>query len=95
MHEMLMRVGTDFARAREVLQDPWALYHRVPGNLASKLFEKIEQAATENPEVSPFEAYARRHRRLLVGAVAKCTRLVLPDGPAGIIVDYYCPYGGH
>lgn len=97
---MLMRSGADAARTREILERGWDAYippgpRTRPGNLAWKLFEKIEQAGAEsNEDITPFEAYARRHHRILAGVVSKCTRLVLPDGPAGIIVDYYCPRGG-
>ena len=100
---MLMKSGAAPARARDFWKVRRSSYDsdsecpdpRDPGDLAQQLLEKIEQAAAENPEVSPFEAYARRHRRILASAVSKCTRLVLPNGPAGIIVAFYCPYGGH
>ena len=99
---MLMKSGADPARARDFDKVRRSSYDsdsecpdpRVPGDLAQHLLEKIEQAATENPGVPPFEAYARRHRKILAGVVSKCARLVLPDGPAGIIVDFYCPRGG-
>ena len=94
---MLMRRGANVARARTILQARLVPGHEAlgPFNSAKKLFEKIYHAATEDREVPVFEAYARRHRRILASAVSKCTRLVLPDGPAGIIVAFYCPYGGH
>ena len=103
-----MRAGADVAETREKLElmvdnaretlhdwhpdlDP----RRVPRNLAWKLFEKIEQAGAEsNEDISPFEAYARRHRRLLAGVVSKCARAVLHDDVAGHVVAFYCPRGG-
>ena len=93
---MLMRAGADFARAREVLQHPWTDDPPWTENLAWHLFEKIEQAAAESTEdITPFEAYARRHRKILAGVVSKCARAVLHDDVAGHVVAFYCPYGGH
>jgi ankyrin repeat protein len=100
---MLMRAGADAARAREILQEPWTddpwQPGNLPGNLAWHLFEKIEQAGAEsNENITPFEAYARRHRRLLVGVVSKLgskrKATKLPDDVAGHVVDFYCPRGG-
>ena len=37
--------------------------------------------------------YARKHKRVLAGLVAKCTPL--PDEAARVVVAYWCPEGGY
>lgn len=74
----------------------WVNEQRAVKGPAWHLFEKIEQAAAESTEdITPFEAYARRHRKILAGVVSKCARAVLHDDVAGHVVAFYCPYGGH
>ena len=99
---MLLRFGADFPEARTYISLNFISHGRpdmetydLDVNPAWHLFEKIEQAAAESTEnITPFEAYARRHRRILAGVVSKCARAVLHDDVAGHVVDFYCPRGG-
>lgn len=40
-----------------------------------------------------WKPYAAKHKRVLVGLVAKCKPI--PDDAAGHVVEYYCPEGGY
>ena len=43
-----------------------------------------------------WKSHAAKHKRVLVGLVAKCTgKPHFPDDAAGLVVEFYCPEGGY
>ena len=43
-----------------------------------------------------WKSHAAKHKRVLVGLVAKCTgKPHFPDDAAGLVVEFYCPVGGY
>ena len=40
-----------------------------------------------------WKSHAAKHKRVLVGLVAKC-KPHFPDDAAGLVVEFYCPVGG-
>ena len=66
---------------------PYVSIERRQGNEAARaLMDQIRRAGG-------WEEYARQHKRVLAGLVAKCTPL--PDEAARVVVAYWCPEGGY
>ena len=79
-------------RRMEHVQAQWALTQRF-ATIAKHA--RVVRIVKHVKARGGWKSHAAKHKRVLVGLVAKCTgKPHFPDDAAGLVVEFYCPVGG-